>query len=142
MLFLKGCTATSQDTNDFLSASQVNTDIVGMPFLIDHPDNKCFPSCFYSKNKFSRLEIRAAFAMSINILPFWLCTFPVTLNVIAMYWCLRTGGDCAIFFVIGSYLRDMFMLHTIYNPIMYIIGSSEFRRAVLHSFWKLKHSIC
>lgn len=44
----------------------------------------CFPR-LCGRSKFSRLEFRAAFNMSINVLPVWLCTFPVALNAISPY---------------------------------------------------------
>jgi hypothetical protein len=41
------------------------------------------------RSKISRLEVQAALNLSVNILPFWLCTLPVSCNTIALYWCIR-----------------------------------------------------
>jgi hypothetical protein len=53
---------------------------------------QCF-AWFHTRPKISRLEIRAALSLSINFLPVWLCTFPVTLNAIAIYWGFRLGTE-------------------------------------------------
>ena len=90
---------------------------------------------FFSRvriNKMNALEIRAAITMSVNILPFWICTFQVTCNAIALYWCIRLGHDCSIIFMINPYLRNMFLFHVIYNPMMYMLTSREFRQALSH----------
>ena len=86
--------------------------------------------------KINALEIRAAITMSVNILPFWVCTFPVTCNAIALYWCIRLGHDCSIIFMINPFLRNMFLFHVIYNPMMYMLTSREFRRALSHFIQK------
>ncbi|EFX83679.1 hypothetical protein DAPPUDRAFT_301588 [Daphnia pulex] len=75
--------------------------------------------------------------MSINVLPFWLCTFPVSCSVMAFYWCLRFKGNCDYILLPWPYLWNLFLLHSIYNPIMYMCTSSEFWRALLHTVNKL-----
>ncbi|EFX83638.1 hypothetical protein DAPPUDRAFT_100265 [Daphnia pulex] len=97
----------------------------------------CF-SWFFNRQKLSRLEIRAALSMSINMLPFWLCTFPVTLNGIAVYWCFHLQTFCPLAFYTNSYLVDWFIVHTLYNPLMYMLTSKEFKRAVIHLKEKFK----
>jgi hypothetical protein len=94
----------------------------------------CF-SWFYSRPKISRLEIRAALSMSINVLPVWLCTFPVTLNAIAIYWCFCLQINCPVIMQINPYITDLFLLDFIYNPLMYMSSSTEFKRALV----RLKH---
>jgi hypothetical protein len=87
----------------------------------------------YNKStRINRLEVRAALDMSVNILPFWLCTFPVSCYAMALYWCVRLEGDCHTVFLTWTYMWDLFLLHSIYNPIMYMSTSSEFRRALFH----------
>ena len=76
--------------------------------------------------------------MSVNVIPFWLCTFPVSIHAIALYWCIRLESECNVAFGVIPYLRDFFMLHSIYNPLMFILASSEFRRGVCHLMTKLK----
>jgi hypothetical protein len=89
-------------------------------------------------SKYNRLEIQAALNMSVNIIPFWLCTFPVSCNAIALYWCIRLEGNCdTIHVLIWTYAWDVFMLHGVYNPILYMSTSPEFRRAVNHLTRKL-----
>jgi hypothetical protein len=94
-------------------------------------DTLCF-SWFFNRPKLNRLEIHAALNMSINVLPVWLCTFPVTLNAIVIYWCIRLEKNCPIAFQINSYFTDFFLIQTIYNPLMYMSTSTEFKRAVTH----------
>lgn len=96
----------------------------------DISSTDCFPWFHYIRPQINRLDIRAALSMSINILPFWVCTLPVTCNAIALYWCYRLGSDCSIIFAINPYLRNMFLIHVIYNPAMYMLCSLEFRRAL------------
>ena len=83
-------------------------------------------------NKVSRLEIQAALIMSFNILPFSLCTFPVSCYAIALYWCIRLEGDCDNILLTWTYIWDLFMLHSIYNPVMFMSTSPEFWKALLH----------
>ena len=91
------------------------------------------------RSKLNRLEIRAALCMLINILPVLLGTFPLTLNSIALYWCIRLQKtNCSIVFEMNPYLRDLFRLHTIYAPIMYMTTSREFHRALIHLIQKWK----
>ncbi len=107
-----------------------------VPSAIENFDTECFP-WIQSRSSINRLELRAALNMSINILPFWLCTFPVSCSVIALYWCLRFKGNCDYILLPWPYLWNLFLLHSIYNPIMYMCTSSEFCRALLHTFNKL-----
>ncbi|KAK4014412.1 hypothetical protein OUZ56_026935 [Daphnia magna] len=104
-------------------------------------ETPCFP-WLYNRPKFNRLEIRAAFSMSINVLPVWLCTFPVTVNTIFIYWCIRLETSCPIVFRLNPYLCDLFLFHTVYNPLMYTLTSTEFKRAVMHLKQKLKCNRC
>ncbi|KAI9552853.1 hypothetical protein GHT06_020736 [Daphnia sinensis] len=100
-------------------------------------DAKCF-AWLTNKKKLNRLEIRAALNMSINVLPVWLCTFPVTLNAIIIFWCIRLEKSCSINFRINPYLTDFFLCHTIYNPLMYMLTSTEFKRALARIKQKVK----
>lgn len=97
----------------------------------------CF-SWFYNRPKFNRMEIRAALTMSVNVLPVCLCTFPVTLNGIAIYWCIRLGKNCPILYQLNPYIYDFFQIYIVYNPIMYMFTSTEFKRALIHLKKKLK----
>ena len=99
----------------------------------------CFP-WLQSHIKLSRLEVRAALNMSVSVLPVCLCTFPVTLNAIAIYWCIRLQRNCALLFGINPYFHDLFLIQAIYNPLMYMWRSAEFWRAVSHSLQKCKLS--
>ncbi len=100
-------------------------------------DMLCF-SWLSSRPKLSRLEIRAALSMSVNMLPFWFCTFPVTLVGIAIYWCYCLQINCSVVYRINQYLVDWFTIHTIYNPAMYMFTSKEFKRALIHLKGKIK----
>ena len=93
-------------------------------------DTMCF-SCFFNRPKINRLEILAALKM-VFVLPVWLCTFPVTLNAIMIYWCIRLDENCPVIFQINPYFTDLFLVHIIYNPLMYMSTSTEFKRAVAH----------
>jgi hypothetical protein len=81
-------------------------------------DTQCF-AWFRTRPKISRLEIHAALSLSINFLPVWLCTFPVTLNGIAIYWGFRLGTSCPTLFRINPFICDLFLIRIVYNPLMY-----------------------
>ena len=99
-------------------------------------DTECFP-WMPIRSKINRLEVQAALNLSVNILPFWLCTFPVACYAIVVYWCIRLDANCDTIVVTWNYFWDTFMLHSVYNPIVYMVTCSEFRRAVLHIAKKL-----
>ncbi|XP_045023035.1 uncharacterized protein LOC123466425 [Daphnia magna] len=103
-----------------------------LPSSIENLDNECFPWMYQAGSKLNRLEIRAALNMSVNILPFWLCTFPVSCSVVVLYWCIRLEGECGSILLPWPYLWNLFLLHSIYNPVMYMATSSEFWRALVH----------
>jgi hypothetical protein len=46
-------------------------------------DPLCF-SWFFNRSKLNRQGIRAALSLSINMLPFWLCTFPVKMGFLSI----------------------------------------------------------
>ncbi len=48
----------------------------------DYLDAECFPWMLPMRSKVNRLEVRAALNMFVNILPFGLCTFPVSCVII------------------------------------------------------------
>lgn len=110
----------------------IQSDNTTLKMAPDVDDAECFPWMPIRRpNKVNRLEIRAALNMSVNILPFWLCTFPVSCNIMALYWCVRLEGDvCDVIDSGWPYLWNLFMLHTVYNPAMYMFTSFEFRRAL------------
>lgn len=78
----------------------------------------------------NRLEILAALYMSINTMSFWIFTFPTIFNGIALYWCLQLQANCSTIVKINPYLHNLSQLHVIYNPVIYMASSVEFRRAL------------
>ena len=106
--------------------------------LESHLDHTLCFFWFTNRPKLNRLEIRAALNMSVNMIPFWLCTFPVTLNAIMIYWCFRLQIKCSFIQQTNPYLVDWFTVHTIYNPLMYMFTSIEFKRAVINLKNKIK----
>lgn len=121
---------------DDVNAQEENDD-PRLPSSKDQTGTECF-AWIPGRPKINRLEVRAALSMSVNVFPFWLCTFPVSCQAIALYWCMRLEADCyTTIYQNSSYLRELFMLHSIYNPLMYMITSCEFRKAFFHISWKL-----
>lgn len=86
----------------------------------------CFP---WVPPQYDRLEVRAALNMSINTILFSIFTFPVVCNAMSLYWCKRFEWECSLNVSLLPYLRYVFIFHVIYNPLMYMLGSHEFRRA-------------
>ncbi|XP_046458954.1 uncharacterized protein LOC124205549 [Daphnia pulex] len=101
-------------------------------------DTESFP-WMPTRSKVNRLEVQAALNLSVNILPFWLCTFPVACNTIVVYWCIRLDVNFDILMVTLNFFWDTFMLHSIYNPIMYMATCAEFQRAFLRIANKLSN---
>ena len=127
------------------NAIENEADATGISALQQHLESQlddplCF-SWFANRSKINRQEIRAALNLSINMLPFWLCTFPVTLNGIAIYWCVLLQSNCPIVYRINPYFTDWFIVHTLYNPMMYIFTSKEFKRALIHLKDKMRCKI-
>jgi hypothetical protein len=113
-----------------------------LPLASQAINNRCDTVSFPwmpNRSKISRLEVQAALNLSVNILPFWLCTFPVSCNIIAFYWCTRLDANCENLMVTLNYFWETFMLHSVYNPIIYMATCSEFQRALLRIANKLSN---
>jgi hypothetical protein len=131
-----------QGTESLVYAASAQTGNTNIPNQIDEmaereQDTQCF-AWFRTRPKISRLEIHAALSLSINFLPVWLCTFPVTLNAIAIYWCFRLGTSCPTLFRINPFICDLFLIQIVYNPLMCMYTSKEFKRALAHLKQKCK----
>jgi 5-hydroxytryptamine receptor 1 len=62
----------------------------------------------------------------------------ISLGCCQLYWCFRLNGDvCDVIDSFWPYLWNLFLLHSIYNPAMYMFSSSEFRRALPRATRKL-----
>ncbi|XP_046458958.1 uncharacterized protein LOC124205550 isoform X3 [Daphnia pulex] len=101
-------------------------------------DTESFPR-MPIRSKISRLEVQAALNLSVSILPFWMCTFPVSCYAIVIYWCIQLDVNLETIVVTWNYFWDTFMLHSVYNPVMYMATCSEFRRALRHTVKKLSN---
>ena len=108
-------TETRQERNSIENAADATGNALQQHLESQMDDPLCF-SWFANRSKHNRQEIRAALSLSINMLPFWLCTFPVTLNGILIYWCVRLQSNCPTVYRVNSYLTDWFIIHTLYNP--------------------------
>ena len=120
----------------YLGIHECDPRPAGLPLTSQSVNNQDDIQSFARKSnrsKISRLELQAALNLSVNILPFWLCTFPVACYVIIDYWCIRLETSCdTVLSTYGNYFWNVFMFHSIYNPIMYMATCSEFRRALRH----------
>jgi 5-hydroxytryptamine receptor 1 len=63
-------------------------------------DPLCF-SWFANRSKLNQQEIRATLSLSMNMLRFWLCTFPITVIGILIFWCIRLQSNCSIVYHIN-----------------------------------------
>ena len=77
----------------------------------------------------SNLEAKAALSLSIYVLPMWLFHFSHAFYAFSMFWCLKFGFDCRPLMGINVFFRNAYILYSLYNPIMYLSTSKEFRRA-------------
>lgn len=89
--------------------------------------NKC--------KQLSKLEVRAALSLSINVLPMWLCHLPIAVSAIALYWCFyqHQSGDCGAIVQVNVWMKNVYFAHSLYIPCTYVITNREFHRAFNHS---------
>ena len=73
-----------------------------LPPSLNHLDSECFP-WINRRSKINRLEVQAALNMSVNVLPFWLCTFPISCYAMRLYWCIRLESDCTFILITWPY---------------------------------------
>lgn len=85
-----------------------------------------------------RLDFRAAFILSTNVLPFWLFTFSFTFY--EMPWCTRFQFICSMKALVeaGVYVKWLFFVPCVYMPLMYACNITEFWRALRHLTRKIQ----
>lgn len=76
------------------------------------------------------LEAKAALRLSINVLPMWLCHFPQAIFSFVVFWCLKSEKECESIIKIDAIIKNFYFAFTFYNPLMYVVTSKEFQRAV------------
>ena len=89
----------------------------------------------------NRLETRVALHFSVNVLPFWLCTFPLTMAGISICWCIYFQSNCYALFPVNRLFKRLFFMHHIYNPLAYVFTSKEFKRALRRFLSRLSVAI-
>ena len=77
----------------------------------------------------SNLEAKAALSLSIYVLPMWLFHFSQALYAFTLFWCLKFGFECKTLMGLNVIEKNVYLLYSLYNPIMYAATSREFRRA-------------
>lgn len=77
------------------------------------------------------LEAKAALSLSIYVLPMWLCHFPQAFFTFALFWCLNFEKECISILKINAVVKNFYFAYTFYNPLMYVVTSKEFHRAVV-----------
>lgn len=105
----------------------------------DHIDHGTYRGAqSHGRKRCNRLETRAALSFSINTLPFWLCTFPITLAGISLYWCVYLQLSCPVVVPTNRHLKHLFFIHHIYNPTTYVLTTKEFQRALVRFVSRFK----
>lgn len=99
----------------------------------------CFPWGKTQRTGIARLDFRAALILSVNVLPFWLFTFPLAFYIMAIYWCSKLQLECSyeLMMEADGYVKFLFYTPCIYMPVMYAMNSSELQRALKHLFKKI-----
>lgn len=115
-----------EQSNVDVTNDQMQNDKTTSTGLFNSDDADCFP---WFRPQINRLEVKAALNLSVNTIPFWICTFPITGFGISIYWALVYRLDCSMLLTINFYMDFMFLFHLVYNPVMYMCRSLEFRRA-------------
>lgn len=84
--------------------------------------------------RIGRLDFKAALIFSVNVLPFLLCTIPLSLNTMAMCVCSKWDLNCSggLMLQIDAYLKYSVFTPCIVMPAVYMGSSNEFQRALVH----------
>ncbi|XP_057366092.1 beta-1 adrenergic receptor-like [Daphnia carinata] len=81
-------------------------------------------------NAISKLEIEAAWTLAQGVTSLAIISSPIFIVWLGAFYCGHVYDDCTAVTWMIPYFRELVLVHTVYNPIMYIWRSHEFSSAV------------
>lgn len=78
----------------------------------------------------SKLEMEAAWTLVQGVTSLAIISSPVFIVWLGAFYCSQVYDDCTAVTWMIPYFRELVLVHTIYNPIMYIWRSHEFYSAI------------
>lgn len=67
----------------------------------------------------------------MNVMPMWICQIPLALNTMTLYWYIKFEKDVTLIVSTNVWLRNIYHVFLVYNPLMFIFVSRGFLRALL-----------
>ncbi|KZS14955.1 Uncharacterized protein APZ42_019463 [Daphnia magna] len=81
-------------------------------------------------NAISKLEIEATWTLAQGVTSLAIISSPIFIVWLGAFYCSHVYDDCTAVTWMIPYFRELVLVHTVYNPIMYIWRSHEFSSAV------------
>lgn len=78
----------------------------------------------------SRLEIEAAWTLLAGVSSLCIFASPIFFVLLGAFYCSQVYDDCRSVTWMIPYFRELILVHTVYNPIIYIWRSREFTSAL------------
>ena len=80
----------------------------------------------------SRLELEASITLVSGVVPLFFFTLPLAFVFLAIIFCKMNPWQCddSTFTVLIPYVRELHLLHAVISPLIYILRSSEFSKAL------------
>jgi hypothetical protein len=90
-----------------------------------------------------RLELEASVTLFCGVASLCVCTLPMGLVCISMVFCKLNPFQCTHDDVVAvyPYAREMRLLHSVISPLLYILRSREFAKALRRTFPSLRSFI-
>lgn len=82
----------------------------------------------------SKLEVEATWTLAQGVTSLGIISSPVLIVLMGAFFCSQIYDDCTAVTWMIPYFRELVLIHTIYNPIMYIYRSQEFSSAIKRKF--------
>jgi hypothetical protein len=79
----------------------------------------------------SKLEVEATWTLAQGVISLGIISSPILITSLGAFFCSHFYDDCTAVTWMISYFRELILIHTIYNPIMYICRNQEFSSALL-----------
>jgi hypothetical protein len=113
-----------------LSSSRLN------PLNISEVSSMTSPEYFVhiGNETISKLEVEATWTLAQGVTSLGIISSPVLIVLLGASFCSQIYDDCTAVTWMIPYFRELVLVHTIYNPIMYICRSQEFRSAIKRKY--------
>jgi len=82
----------------------------------------------------SKLEVEAAWTLVMGAISLLLISSPIFVVLVSSLLCSHLYDDCISVSWLIPYFRELILIHTVYNPVVYIYRCREFRDALKIKF--------